>query len=120
VTYATVRRSSRSETEGGRFYVIPDCNRSQKLRTIWCALAILFLLVRVRPDVVISTGAAPGYFALRFARWIGSETIWVDSIANAEELSMAGRIVGPYANLWLTQWQHVASDGGPLYRGSVL
>ena len=120
MTYATVRRSSRSEIEGGRFYVIPDCNRSQKVRMIWCALTILFLLIRIRPDVVISTGAAPGYFALRFARWIGSETIWVDSIANAEELSMAGRIVGPYARLWLTQWQHVAADGGPLYRGSVL
>ena len=120
VTYATVRKSYRAEIDGGRFHVVPDCNRSKKLRMLWCAVGVLFLVVRIRPDVVISTGAAPGYFAIRFARWLGADTIWVDSVANAEELSMSGRIVGPYAGLWLTQWRHLAFEDGPTYRGSVL
>jgi hypothetical protein len=81
---------------------------------------MFLLLLRVRPDVVISTGAAPGFFALLFARWMGAETIWVDSMANADELSMAGRMVRPYATLWLTQWRHLASNAGPSYRGSIL
>jgi hypothetical protein len=25
-----------------------------------------------RPHVVVSTGAAPGYFAIRFGKWLGS------------------------------------------------
>jgi UDP-N-acetylglucosamine:LPS N-acetylglucosamine transferase len=120
VTYATVRSTYRSEIDHGRFFVIPDCNRSQKLRMLGCASAVLFVLLRTRPDVVITTGAAPGYFGLRFARWLGAETVWVDSVANADELSMSGRIVRRYADLWLTQWQHLASDDGPAFRGSVL
>ena len=35
--------------------------------------------------MVISTGAAPGYFAMRFAKWLGRRTIWIDSIANVEQ-----------------------------------
>jgi hypothetical protein len=120
VAYATVRKSYRSEIDQGRFYVIPDCNRSQKLRVLWCASAVLVLVLRIRPDVVSSTGAAPGYFAIRFGRWLGAETIWVDSVANAEELSMSGRKAGSHARLWLTQWRHLAAPDGPAFRGSVL
>jgi exopolysaccharide biosynthesis glucuronosyltransferase PssD len=120
VVYATVCRSYRSELDGDRFCLIPDCNASQKLRMVWCAAAVFVLLLKVRPALVISTGAAPGYFALLFGRWLGADTIWLDSLANAEELSLSGRRVGRYAGLWLTQWPHLASDEGPTYRGRVL
>ena len=72
------------------------------------------------PDVVVSTGAAPGYAAIRFAGWIGAKTIWVDSIANVEELSLSGRMAGRIADLWLTQWEHLAGPQGPHFEGSVL
>lgn len=120
VTYATVRDGYRSDVSDGHFLVIGDCNRTRKLRMLVCAVEILILLVRLRPDVVVSTGAAPGYFAVRFGRWIGAKTIWLDSVANAEELSMSGQMVGEYASLWLTQWEHLARDGGPAFLGSVL
>jgi hypothetical protein len=74
----------------------------------------------VRPDVVISTGAAPGYFAILFGKKLGAKTIWLDSIANVDELSMSGRAVGKYADLWLTQWEHLATEGGPDFIGAVL
>ena len=120
VSYATVRRAYQVDLDSGRFYVIPDCNRSQKLRLLWCALCVWILLMRVRPDVVISTGAAPGYFGIRFGRWLRMKTIWVDSVANAEQLSMSGQIAGRHAGLWLTQWPHLAAETGPSYRGRVL
>jgi hypothetical protein len=74
----------------------------------------------MRPDVVISTGAAPGFLALRLGRLLGARTIWVDSVANGEELSMSGKLAGRYADLWLTQWEHLAHEGGPQFRGNVL
>ena len=46
--------------------------------------------MRLRPDVVITTGAAPGYFAVRIGKLLGARVVWVDSIANAEELSLSG------------------------------
>jgi hypothetical protein len=120
VTYATVRKGYQCDVNDGAFVVISDCNRSRKLRVLWCAWVIFLLLVRIRPDVAVSTGAAPGYFAVRLGRWFGARTIWVDSVANVEELSMSGQMAGPHASLWLTQWQHLAREQGPAFGGSVL
>lgn len=102
------------------YYVVPDANRWQKIRLVWQMLKIAAIFIKVRPHAIISTGAAPGYFAIRFGRLIGARTIWVDSIANAEELSLSGQRVGPHADIWLTQWPHLASSDGPHYEGSVL
>lgn len=120
VIYATVRNGYSADIEQGAFIVIPDCNRSRKMDVLRCGVAMFLLLARTRPDVVISTGAAPGYLAIRMGRWFGAQTIWIDSVANVEELSRSGQMAGRHASLWLTQWQHLAHEGGPRYIGSVL
>lgn len=102
------------------FRVIVEGNRWQKGRLILQLMQLLFLLLRLRPDAVISTGAAPGYFALRFGKLVGARTVWIDSVANAEEMSLSGRKVQPYADLWLTQWPHLELPEGPRFLGSVL
>lgn len=120
VTYATTHRSYRDEVPGERFHVVPDSNRRAKFRLVLTSLAVARLLLMVRPEVVVSTGAAPGYFAVRLGRWFGARTIWLDSVANAEALSLAGCKAGRCVDLWLTQWPQLARHGGPFYRGSVL
>lgn len=120
VLYATVSVGYRAEVGDAPFQVIPDATRWDKLGILRSAIAILFLLTRVRPDLVISTGALPGYLAIRFARFFGARTVWIDSIANVEVLSLSGQRVGPYADLWLTQWEHLARTEGPNFRGAVL
>ena len=120
VTYATVQEGYRADVGAADFRVIRNGNRWSKTDLILSALGILALLVRVKPDVVITTGAAPGYFAVRFGKWLGSRVIWVDSVANAQELSMSGMKAGSFVDLWLTQWPHLAREGGPHCMGSVL
>jgi UDP-N-acetylglucosamine:LPS N-acetylglucosamine transferase len=121
VVFATVKEGYRANVgPGGEFRLIPDSNRRNKLGLLRALFAIFRLIWRERPDVVISTGAAPGYFAIRVGNLFGARTIWVDSIANGEELSLSGRKAGPHASLWLTQWAHLAQPDGPHYRGSVL
>ncbi|GAB5467606.1 MAG: PssD/Cps14F family polysaccharide biosynthesis glycosyltransferase [Rhodospirillales bacterium] len=132
VTYVTTKAGYREEVmadprEAGarppRFHVIPDANRWQKLRLLRQLATILWIMARVRPQAVVTTGAAPGYFAIRAARLLRAKTVWVDSIANAEELSLSGRKAGPHADLWLTQWPGLAApegEPGPRYRGAVL
>lgn len=120
VVYATVRQGYQADVDGAEFRLIPDCNRWNKLAVLRSAAAILLLLLRERPDVVITTGAAPGYFGVRFGKLLGARVVWVDSVANAEELSMSGRKAGSFVDLWLTQWPHLATEGGPQCMGSVL
>jgi hypothetical protein len=120
VLYATVKAGYAVDLGGDRLEVVPDANRWNKLSLVRCAVGVGLLLLRERPDVIISTGAAPGYFAIWLGRSIGKRTIWIDSIANAEELSLSGQKAGRYSTLWLTQWPHLARTNGPLFRGSVL
>lgn len=102
------------------FHVVLEANRWEKLRLVRSLLQMVMILLRTRPDVVITTGAAPGYFALRLGRLMGARTIWIDSIANADELSLSGKMAGKYCDLWLTQWEHLATSQGPDFRGSVI
>jgi len=130
VAYATTNVGYQSEVrknaEGGaRFYVIPDANRSRKLSLLWQAASTVVLVMRERPDVVVTTGASLGYFAMVMGKLFGARTIWIDSIANAEEMSLSGRRAGRFADLWLTQWpeldrEHSSGKRSPIFRGSVL
>jgi len=123
VIYATVEKSYSNmldDIEHSAFYTFADVTRWNKLKWIWTALQISLLLLRVRPDIVISTGALPGYMALRLGKLFGARTIWIDSIANAHELSASGRHIGKFADLYLTQWEHLAREDGPFYKGAVL
>jgi UDP-N-acetylglucosamine:LPS N-acetylglucosamine transferase len=100
--------------------IVPECNRDEKLAILRSAFSIFLIMVKYRPHVVISTGALPGVIALAFGRLVGARTIWVDSVANAEEMSMSGKLARRFAHLWLSQWEHVANDSGADYVGSVL
>jgi UDP-N-acetylglucosamine:LPS N-acetylglucosamine transferase len=120
VTFVSVDRGYRIQVVGCRFYRINDANRWNKLGLLRMTLRLVWILLKERPDIVISTGAAPGYVALRIARALRARTIWLDSIANIEQLSLSGAKVGRYADLWLTQWPHLAGPQGPSYAGSVM
>ncbi|MQY44131.1 UDP-N-acetylglucosamine--LPS N-acetylglucosamine transferase [Epibacterium sp. SM1969] len=103
-----------------RFYAVKDANRWQKLRLLYSLCQIIWIMLRSRPDVVITTGAAPGFFALRLGRLMGKRTAWIDSIANAETLSLSGQMAGGCCDLWLTQWENLSKPNGPSYSGSVI
>lgn len=120
VAYATVDAGYREQVDGARFHVVPDASMWTKLRLVALAARVFWVVLRERPDFVVSTGAAPGFFALAFGKCLGARTIWLDSIANGEQLSSAGMKVRPFVDLWLTQWPDLARDGGPEYAGSVL
>ncbi len=120
VAFATVSQQYRSQVEGSRFYVVRDATRWNKWGLLVQAFQLALILIREQPDVVVTTGAAPGYFAIRLGKWLRKRTVWIDSIANVEKLSLAGQMVGTYADLWLTQWIHLARPNGPYFMGAVL
>ena len=120
LAYVTVDQAYRAQAGSARFYTVRDVTRWDTWRLALAVLRLAWILLRERPDVVVSTGALPGYFALRLARYVGARTVWLDSVANVNELSMSGTRAGQYADLWLTQWPHLSRPGGPQYHGSVL
>lgn len=95
-----------------RFHLIPDATRWNRLRLVWCMVRVAAIILRIRPDVVVSTGAAPGFFGVMLGRRLGARTCWIDSIANTETLSMSGDRARRHADLVLTQWEHLECDDG--------
>lgn len=99
---------------------IPDANRKKPLLLLHSVLSAGFLLLRRRPDVIVTTGAAPGLMLMALGKKLGARTIWIDSIANAEEMSLSGRLARKHADLWLSQWPDVAVAEGAEFAGAVL
>ena len=120
VTFVTVHESYRAQVPDHKFYLVNDANIRTKIGLLKAASRLAWIIWNEKPDIVVSTGAAPGYLALRFGRMMGARTIWLDSIANVERLSLSGDRIGHRADLWLTQWPHLARPDGPHYTGSVL
>lgn len=105
------------------FYAVTDCNLGQKFRVIKCFFQLFRICLKERPDAIVSTGAAPGFIAIVIGKLFGAKTIWIDSLANTKQLSISGKYVGRFADLWLTQWESVASpegERGPKFRGRVI
>jgi len=80
VAYVTVRRDYGDDVAERRFYVVNDATRWNKLAVMIMAFRLLVIMMWERPDVVITTGAAPGYFALgSVGGWGRSRCGWTAS-----------------------------------------
>lgn len=119
IVYVSTHKSFKSKGGNEKYYSVTDANRWNKLKLLKMAGEIRRIIIKEKPDVVISTGAAPGLAAILFGRLSGSRTIWIDSIANVDRLSLSGRLIKPFTDLHLTQWPHLAT-GKTLYKGTVI
>ncbi|PQO45670.1 hypothetical protein C5Y93_13295 [Blastopirellula marina] len=110
VTFVTTVPEYRSMVGDADFRVVTEASRSTKIRMVIMALQVLWILLRVRPSAIVTTGAAPGFIAVMLGKRLGIRTLWVDSIANADEMSMSGKLAMRHADTVLTQWEHLSSD----------
>lgn len=120
VTYVTTVRSYQAAVEDGDFRVVAEATAATKFRLLVLAMQILWLMISIRPQVVISTGAAPGCLAIRLGKLFRCRTLWIDSIANAHTLSLSGKLVRAHADVVLSQWEHVAQSDRVQFYGAVL
>lgn len=121
VAYASVHADYAEELPGKRFYLLKDITRMNLGALMTLVPQLVRIMFTERPDIVITTGSAPGLVGLAVARLTTrARTIWIDSIANCEHMSTSGRHARHFAHLWLTQWPELATPGGPTYWGAVL
>ena len=118
--FVSTRAGDATLLDGQPHHVVRDISRSSRWSVLVCAVQLLRILWRVRPSVVLTTGAAPGYLGLIIARRLGARTVWIDSVANVERVSMAGQLARKHADLFLVQWPHLADAQEGRYMGSVL
>jgi UDP-N-acetylglucosamine:LPS N-acetylglucosamine transferase len=121
VSYVSVFAGNRDDVPDHRYYNVRDVSRRDRWGFAVLIVQCLGILVKERPHVVVTTGSAPGFVMLALAKtFFGARTLWIDSIANFEQLSMSGRQAGKFADIWLTQWPHLRRGQKPDYWGAVL
>jgi UDP-N-acetylglucosamine:LPS N-acetylglucosamine transferase len=104
-----------------RYYAVANVTRKNRLGFAVIVRQLWRVLRAERPEVVVTTGAAPGLVALVLAKLVcRSRTVWIDTVANSEKMTLSGRLARPVADAWLVQWPHLARPGGPDYWGAVL
>jgi UDP-N-acetylglucosamine:LPS N-acetylglucosamine transferase len=105
----------------GKFYAICEFSRWDAWKMFFCVPYVLMILLKEKPSVVLSTGAAPGLLVLLLAKYVfRKKTIWVDSIANVTKMSACGRYAVKLGiDHVYSQWEHLAV-GKVKYAGNVL
>lgn len=119
LTYVTTARVNPEDFKN-RVYLVTDAHLSLNIKLLVLFFQILKILIKERPDFIVSTGAAPGLIAIILGRLFFCKTVWIDSIANSEELSLSGKVARYFATIWLTQWPHLESEEGPDFWGNIL
>ncbi|WP_245745376.1 PssD/Cps14F family polysaccharide biosynthesis glycosyltransferase [Lentibacillus persicus] len=79
------------------------------------------IFVRLRPDIVITTGAHTAVPMCYIAKFFRKKIIFIESFAKTDSPTLSGRLVYPIADLFIVQWESMkrvypnAIYGGPIY-----
>lgn len=106
----TMEELTEKLAQRGPVYIIGECNRRQPLTALGVLIRSLKVVTKERPDIVITTGSLPLAIVCLCAKLFGAKIVWIDSIANVERLSMSGRAVRHFADLFLTQWPELTQE----------
>ncbi len=78
------------------------------------------LLVRLRPEAIVTTGAGVAVPFCFVGRALGARVVYVESLARASDLSLTGRIVRPVTTTFFVQWPELAErHRAAVYSGSI-
>ncbi|TCK84948.1 glycosyltransferase family protein [Albibacterium bauzanense] len=119
VVFVSTEPSFASSVKNFDYYLIPDASRWDKIGLLKSFYSVFKMILKLKPEIIITTGAAPGLMAIIVGRIIGCKTIWIDSIANVDKISMSGKIALRFANIVYTQWPELVK-GKIVYHGNVI
>ena len=68
-------------------------------------LKSFFLFIKIRPDVVISTGSHTAVPMCYIAHFFKKKVIYIETFANIYTKTVAGKLVYPIADHFIVQWE---------------
>ena len=94
---------------GKSVHVIGESDRKKPLQAIAVLYRACALAWRLRPDLVVTTGSMPLALFAICSKLLGARVVWIDSVAQIDDLSLSGRVMRHVADLCLAQWPEVAA-----------
>ena len=114
VTFRTPDAVSQLETESVTWAHFPTTrNAHNALRNLLLAAKDVW---RLRPDLIVSTGAAVALPYFLVGKLAGAQTAYIEVYDRIDSTTLTGRLVRPVTDLFCVQWR----EQQVLYPGSVL
>lgn len=103
--FITFKRFDSAElAKKNQVYFVADPKRNP-LDLIHNFIQSFFILIKEKPDAVISTGAGIALPALFIAKLMGKKTVFIESFCRINSASFSGKIAYVFAGLFLVQWK---------------
>lgn len=106
--YVTEEGGQAKEANVKKIYTLHQINRHEKNFLIHFAKLFkiaLNILKKEKPDFIITTGALIAFPFCVFAKIQGIKIIYIESFARINNQSLTGKLVYPFADLFLVQWE---------------
>ncbi len=106
--YVTEEGGQADDSNLENMYVLPQINRHEK-GFVWHFIKLLVkafkIMLKEKPQFVISTGALIAFPFCLFGKLMRAKVIYIESFARVHDKSLTGRLVYPFADLFLVQWE---------------
>ena len=101
------KEDARSLLKGEKLYpVYYPSNRSIKALIINTFRAVK-ILRKERPDLIISSGAAPAIPFFWIGKLMGAKTIYIEVFDRIDKPTISGRLCYPVADKFIVQWEEM-------------
>ena len=114
------KEDAKSQLHGEQIYpVYYPSNRSLKALCINTHRAIK-ILKKERPDLIISSGAAPAVPFFYIGKLMGAKLVYIEAFDRFDKISMSGRLCYRLSDVFIVQWKDLL-DKYPkaIYIGSL-
>lgn len=71
----------------------------------WNCLKGLFYFIKIRPSLVVTTGAHTGVIMCYIAKLFRKKVVYIETFANIHTKTVSGKLVYPIADLFVVQWE---------------
>lgn len=115
------RMDTANLAKGEKVLFVTDPGRNP-LKLAVNVLQTLAIILREKPDVILSTGAGIAIPACYIGKLLGKKVIFIESVCRTGTPSLSGRAAYPVSDKFLVQWKGMLSKYGRKaeYWGSVI
>ena len=93
-----------------KVFLMPQVNR-RELKSWFSYITVFFktlsILIREKPDAVLSTGAMIAFPALLLGKLLGKKIIFIECMFNVNEPTLTGKLTYRFADLFIVQWEEM-------------
>ena len=90
-------------------YLVGDFYRKNRIQFVFrftiTAFQQLFIFMKEKPDVVITTGAGVVIPTCLYAHMFGKKLIYIESFARMKTLNKTATLLKKYTDLFIVQWE---------------